>query len=197
MATNNAVNVGLSGSTGTGNFVGSTSPSITTGINDSNGNNILSFDVVASAVNYIGIQNAATGSAPAIIATGSDATVNLVLGSKSATGFVGLYSSNGTLPIALFQTVSSAVDYFSISGSATGNPATIQIAANGTDSNINIDIAPKGTGLLKLNNAASFSANATVATLLGSVGPTGSHTTVQTWLTIIDSAGTTRWIPCF
>ncbi len=30
MATNNQVNVGLSGATGTGNFVGSTSPSITT-----------------------------------------------------------------------------------------------------------------------------------------------------------------------
>ena len=28
MATNNAVNVGLSGSTGTGNFVGSTSPTL-------------------------------------------------------------------------------------------------------------------------------------------------------------------------
>jgi hypothetical protein len=167
------------------------------GFQDSNANSLLLFESVASAVNYINIQNAATGSAPAIVANGSDATVNIVLSSKSATGFVGLYSSNGTLPISLFQTVASAVDYFSFSGAATANPATIQMAAMGTDSNININIAPKGTGLLKLNNASSFSANAAVATLLGSLGPTGSHTTVQTWLTIIDNSGATRYIPCF
>ena len=54
-----------------------------------------------------------------------------------------------------------------------------------------------GVGLIKFGSAGSFSANNTVATVLGSVGPTGSHTTVQTWLTIVDSGGTTRYIPCF
>lgn len=42
----------------------------------------------------------------------------------------------------------------------------------------------------------STTANGTVATVLGSVGPTGSNTTVQEWLTI-DINGTTRYIPCF
>jgi len=46
-------------------------------------------------------------------------------------------------------------------------------------------------------NAASFSANGTVATALGSLGPTGANTTVQEWLTIEDVAGTVRYIPCF
>lgn len=42
----------------------------------------------------------------------------------------------------------------------------------------------------------STSANGSVATVLGSVGPAGSNTTVQEWLTI-DIGGTTRYIPCF
>jgi hypothetical protein len=52
-------------------------------------------------------------------------------------------------------------------------------------------------GVFKFGSANSFSANGSVATALTSVGPTGSHTTVQTWLTIVDSGGTTRYIPCF
>ena len=42
----------------------------------------------------------------------------------------------------------------------------------------------------------STTPNALVATVLGSVGPTGANTTVQEWLTI-DINGTTRYIPCF
>ena len=53
------------------------------------------------------------------------------------------------------------------------------------------------TGKVKFGNAASFSANGAVATSLGSVGPTGSHTTVQKWLTIVDNSGATLYIPAF
>jgi NAD(P)-dependent dehydrogenase (short-subunit alcohol dehydrogenase family) len=42
-----------------------------------------------------------------------------------------------------------------------------------------------------------FIANAAVATVLGSVGPTGSHTAVQEWLEIKDSGGTIRYVPGF
>lgn len=42
----------------------------------------------------------------------------------------------------------------------------------------------------------STTANGSVATVLGSVGPTGSNTTVQEWLTI-NINGNTRYIPCF
>jgi hypothetical protein len=50
---------------------------------------------------------------------------------------------------------------------------------------------------VQFTNAANFSANGAVATVLGSIGPTGSHTTVQTWLTILDNSSTVRYIPCF
>lgn len=53
------------------------------------------------------------------------------------------------------------------------------------------------TGTIKFGGSGAFTANGAVATALSSVGPTGSHTTVQEWLTITDSAGTVRYIPCF
>jgi hypothetical protein len=45
--------------------------------------------------------------------------------------------------------------------------------------------------------APSISANAAVATALTSVGPTGSHTTVQEWLQVKNPSGTVRYIPMF
>jgi len=52
-------------------------------------------------------------------------------------------------------------------------------------------------GQIKFSGAPNFSANAAVATVLGSVGPAGASTTVQKWLTIQDNTGATRYIPCF
>lgn len=42
----------------------------------------------------------------------------------------------------------------------------------------------------------SPTANGTVATAMSSLGPVGSNTTIQEWLTVI-IAGNTRYIPCF
>lgn len=42
----------------------------------------------------------------------------------------------------------------------------------------------------------STTANGLVATVLGSLGPTGANTTVQEWLTV-DINGNTRFLPCF
>jgi hypothetical protein len=50
---------------------------------------------------------------------------------------------------------------------------------------------------IKFSSAPSFSANGTVATVLGSLGPTGAATTVQKWLTFQDNGGVTRYVPCF
>jgi hypothetical protein len=54
-----------------------------------------------------------------------------------------------------------------------------------------------GTGAVTIGGAAAYSASGAVATSLGSIGPTGSHTTVQTWLTFTDNTGTVRYVPCF
>jgi hypothetical protein len=54
-----------------------------------------------------------------------------------------------------------------------------------------------GASNLKFNGSAQWTANGAVATAMSSLGPTGSHTTIQTWFTILDSGGTLRYIPAF
>jgi len=99
MATNDAVNVGLSGVTGTGNFVGATSPTLITpvlgvatatslkfsgnnGLIDSNGNELLALSPTGSAVNYLTLANAAASGLPSLIATGSDSNISWTLQGK-------------------------------------------------------------------------------------------------------------------
>jgi hypothetical protein len=52
-------------------------------------------------------------------------------------------------------------------------------------------------GELQLVGGQSFVVNSDVATSLGSIGPAGSHTTVQRWLVVINPAGTVGYIPVF
>src|SRR5215831_6341984 len=92
---------GISGATSDGTNVtfGSgnlraTSPQITTGVNDANGNSMLAFTATGSAVNGFTATNAATGN-PAVVslaATGSSTNVAMNLASKG-TGAVGVNAS--------------------------------------------------------------------------------------------------------
>lgn len=89
MATNNAVNSPLAGTTGTVNFVGSTSPTITTPkiitqINDTNGNAIIGLNPQVSSVNNILISNSPTGNALGINASGTDTDITISIASKGA-----------------------------------------------------------------------------------------------------------------
>jgi hypothetical protein len=47
--------------------------------------------------------------------------------------------------------VGSAVDKVTITGSATGSPATVTVAGTGADSNINLNLVSKGSGAIELN----------------------------------------------
>ena len=76
----------------------------------------------------------------------------------------------------------------------TANTLTIGAQAGGTGTLRGVSIVGNS---LKMGSAGMFTANGAVATVLGSLGPTGASTTVTKWLTIIDSGGTTRYIPCF
>lgn len=91
MTTQNMVDVVLSGATGTGNFVGSTTPTITspkiiTALEDINGNVIFSMGPVSSAVNYIQVQNGATNNAVSLNALGSDSNIIFSLTGKGTSG---------------------------------------------------------------------------------------------------------------
>ena len=81
------------------------------------------------------------------------------------------------------STITTACTFYISGAPAAGTNATITTAYS-----LWID-----AGLPRVD---STTANGSVATVLGSVGPTGSNTTVQEWLTL-DINGTTRYIPCF
>lgn len=89
----------------------------------------------------------------------------------------------------------SAVNFPFVQGATTGNAAVI--GALGGDTNVDLGIFCAGSGLVKFQGGSMMSANGSVATVLGSLGPSGSHTTVQEWLTVKDAASNVRFIPCF
>lgn len=174
-----------------------------TGFKDSSGNLILDFNYVASAVNYVTLSNQATGLTPGFNAEGSDTNIGLSFSSKGAgdivfgspNGGVIDFSSYSNFILRCIPQTNADVNYFAMYSAPTGQPALFQ--ATGTDTDIDIQFLPKGAGNMQFGNAASFSANASTATVLTSVGPAGAHTTVQEWLKIKNSSGVTRYIPCF
>jgi hypothetical protein len=95
---------------------------------------------ISSAVNYIQVTGNSTTNAPAISAQGSDAAINLVLAPKN--GYLNVYSNNGSQ--FRVTPVASAVNFLQATGSATGNSPVL--SAQGSDTNINILLTPKGTG---------------------------------------------------
>lgn len=60
-----------------------------------------------------------------------------------------------------FVKTSSAVNEFSIANAATGNGPTL--SATGSNTNIDINITPKGSGVINLNGTVSFSSSVTMA----------------------------------
>ena len=64
----------------------------------------------------------------------------------------GINDENGNEQI-VFQTTSSAVNQLDITNAATGNAPSIQ--ATGGDSNINLKVGPKGTGLIEVLGATN------------------------------------------
>lgn len=119
-------------STGSGNVVLATSPTITTPriaqINDANGVAALTLTTTASAVNYVNIVPQSTGLQPQIIAAGES---NVPLG---------IYSKgSGTIYLAS----TTLANYFNFSPAATGNNPSIALIG---DANQSLSLLGNGTG---------------------------------------------------
>ena len=124
----------------------------------------------ASAVNYVQVTGAATGGRPTISAQGSDTNVNFVVASKGS-GSVGLRTDSSTTQVSVIHTA-SAVNFLTLTGSAAGSSPVI--ASAGSDTNIDLNLTPKGTG------------NVRFGTYTGTIlTPTG-------YVEIKDSGGTVR-----
>jgi hypothetical protein len=98
---------------------------------------------VASAVNYLEAQGAATGFGATLRTQGSDANVAMTLITKG-TGNYTFYTNNSISQFVVAHTA-SAVNYLQVTGGATGGNAAL--TAQGTDTNVNIYYGTKGSGL--------------------------------------------------
>ncbi len=109
MATSNQIGLGLSGSSGTGNFAGTTSPTLTTPriaqINDTSGNAALAFQASGSA-NYWQFTNAPALGSITLSAIGSDSAIDASINTKG-TGKLTISTGALTQPLIIYSGTSS------------------------------------------------------------------------------------------
>lgn len=125
----------------------------------------------STVANYISARGAATGAAPSLRAVGSDTNVGLDLYAQG-TALIKFRNGNGVQAQAGISTA-SLVNYPYFFGSATGGRVTY--AASGSDSNIDLELLPQGTGVVRFGTRTAIGAE-----------------TVTGYITIKDSGGTTR-----
>ena len=157
-----------------------TAPRIANGgyIADANGNAQIAFTTTASAVNHITLTNSATGSSPVVAASGSDTNLHLILRAKG-TGAVALQGNGQN--ILYTNGVVGAVNYVTMTNSTTGNAAVI--GTYGTDANVNLNLAPKGSGVVQADGieVATISGTQTLTNKTISASTlTGTHTMTGT-----------------
>jgi hypothetical protein len=102
---------------------------------------------VASPVNGLTFIASATGVNTFIQAKGSDTNVGVTVASKGAAGVV--LRTNGGAVFVVSGSVASPANGITVTGATTGNRPSI--AATGSDTNVGLTIAPKGTGTLLLD----------------------------------------------
>ena len=110
-----------------------TNPKVITGINDTNGNELIKVTATGSAINEITVANAAIGNAPTISATGGDTNIDLKLTPKG-TGNVKKGSNN--------------IDWWEELGRTTlsGSASTISVASFAAKKYLRIIICLFATG---------------------------------------------------
>ena len=172
--TNNAVNTNLSGQTGTGPFVGSTSPTITTpeivtSINDSNGNIAIHFTPALSAVNYIEISNNTTGNAPVIGSAGADSNIAFQLSNKNSHfDFIDSTKTVGTL----IRWYNAAITNWTGLKVDSAQATSIDLTLPGADGTALAPLVTDGSGKLSFLPGAWVDFSGTI----GATGFTGALT---------------------
>lgn len=113
---------------------------------DTSGALSASFPATASAVNYLQFNNATAGNGVGIWAVGADAGVSMNVYSKG-TSPVNLRGGSGQVAFRA-NPVTSAVNFVSTTSAVIGaNPS---LGVEGSDSNISLNIVPKGTGTVQV-----------------------------------------------
>lgn len=133
-----------------------TSPKVITGVNDTNGNELLKVTATSSAVNELTLANAATGNNPVLSATGGDTNIGITLTPKG-TGVVTVSDTTGLggawaswTPTWTNLTVGNGAVVASYTQIGKTVRATISFllgttSAVGTSPTINLPVTPKST----------------------------------------------------
>ena len=192
-------------------------------INDATGNETLKLASIASAVNEVTIENAATGNAVHISATGGDASVGLHLSGKGSSGYVNvqdsvdatkriLFNASGgttstrtmlsstqtidrtiTLPDAAGTVVLNTSGTLAAPGAIGGTTASTGAFTSGTFSTT-LGV----TGVLTMSAVPRFNGTNTSGggtPLLGANSPAVTNAAPFTWFQVTTSDGSTGYIP--
>ena len=142
---------------------------------DENGNEILEFDTVASAVNNIRLANAAVGNAPAFTAIGDDSFVPLQLSPKGTasvlvgdsstatvvSGSATINAQRGVLTTSSLTTATAAAASFDLKNNKIGSDGQVMITvANGTNTGGLptpgvVNVGATGSATIRIVNADS------------------------------------------
>ena len=133
------------------------------------------FSWLNNAVNRLDFQGATTGVAPAMRARGSDTNVGMGYDTKGVGNHVFTSNTFGAVNFKVFG--SNQPDYMTVDA---GN-GTVPLAVEGSSTNIDLRLIPKGTGAVRLGTVVrfgSFTSNADAP--------------INGYVTIVDDAGNTR-----
>ena len=112
--------------------------------NTTGGNNTVIGNNVAFTTLNAGSNNILIGTSSAVDTAAAGTNYNLNIGNL----LQGDMTNSTALgkEVLFLQSTASSVDYLQIAGGATGSPGTVTISGQGTDSNVNIAVTPKGAG---------------------------------------------------
>jgi hypothetical protein len=113
-----------------------------------------------SSVNYIQVTGAVTGGTPYFATAGSDASIGAVYATKGS-GASSFWSQSGTALQFRISDTASAVNYLQVTGNTTGGG--VVLSAQGSDTNVGINITPKGAGSVNVTSTTSSTSNTTGA----------------------------------
>lgn len=149
-------------------------------IADANGNEMIIFDTVASAVNEVTLANAATGANPKLSATGGDTNIGIDLQTKG-TGVVNILgNSTQAGEVRIFEDTDNGTNYTGFKAPATlaGNVLYTLPTADGTSGQL---LSTNGSGTLSWATGGSSSFNGARVYKSSGQASIGSTLTVLTF----------------
>lgn len=142
-------------------------------------NSSIRVPTVASAVNQVQLSGAITTAEPIITPGGSsaDSAIGIVIAGKS-TGSACLGGSTCANASLSAPTTTSAVNQVVATGQATGTAPTLQAGGSSADTNVNLSMLGRGTGIavLGLTTTTSGTTTSTASTQRATISVTGLTT---------------------